>query len=420
MERLTGAESTMVERDAVPNPWHVTDVTVLAGNDLTVGEVAARVAERIAYVPRFRQRVDQSPLGDQWVDDADFDVRRHVRALALPPRTTIPQLQASVANMLHEPLPRRGPRWEIAVVGSISRGRSALVTRVHPAWVDGVDNVHLLQELFDDTPIADPPVAAAWEPAAPSAEAGQVVGAARDPLATLGGLGRTLTRLARTGLEQAGAIENTRLTRHVVGAGASLDSLRKVAHGFGVGIHDVIISMVAGGLYRIGERRDSIALVPQAVESEAATALGFGVRPDTLALPVRVPDPVARLGQVASMNQVRWDAGGLVPAPRIVELPGFVPPTLEVLGVRETVSGRPHEVAIVDVPGPRLPRYLGTRPVEASYPVLSLVPPQRLTVGVTSYAGRVLFGITSVDPVTELGETMTDELQDLLREVERR
>src|SRR3954452_13519707 len=47
----------------------------------TVRSLRAAVSGRLALLPRSRQRIATDPLGvaePRWVDDADFDIRRHV------------------------------------------------------------------------------------------------------------------------------------------------------------------------------------------------------------------------------------------------------------------------------------------------------------------------------------------------------
>ena len=46
-----------------------------------------RIAARLHLAPRFRQRLASVPLGlgePTWVDDAEFDLRRHVRVIEPP------------------------------------------------------------------------------------------------------------------------------------------------------------------------------------------------------------------------------------------------------------------------------------------------------------------------------------------------
>ena len=67
------------------------------------------VAARIAYVPRYRQRVRAVPgrlANPVWVDDERFDITYHVRRSALPRPGTATQLQELVARLQARQLDR--------------------------------------------------------------------------------------------------------------------------------------------------------------------------------------------------------------------------------------------------------------------------------------------------------------------------
>ena len=77
------------------------------------------VSARIAFVPRYRQRVREIPgrlANPVWVDDEDFDVTYHVRRSALPRPGTDEQLQEFVARIQPRPLDRDRPLWEVYLV----------------------------------------------------------------------------------------------------------------------------------------------------------------------------------------------------------------------------------------------------------------------------------------------------------------
>ena len=77
-------------------------------------QLVALVSARIAYVPRYRQRVRVVPgrlAGPVWVDDQDFDIAYHVRRLALPRPGTDEQLHELVARVQARPLDRTRPLW---------------------------------------------------------------------------------------------------------------------------------------------------------------------------------------------------------------------------------------------------------------------------------------------------------------------
>ena len=126
------------------------------------------VAARVAFVPRYRQRVRWVPArlaNPVWVDDERFDVSAHIRRVTLPPPGAAEQLEDLVARIQARQLDRSRPLWEMTVVEGLTDGEFAVVTKVHQALVDGVHAVDLGQVVLDDDPQVreHPPVS--WHPA---------------------------------------------------------------------------------------------------------------------------------------------------------------------------------------------------------------------------------------------------------------
>ena len=113
------------------------------------------IRDRIAYVPRYRQRVRGVPArlaGPVWVDDEDFDLTFHVRRSALPRPGTPEQLREFVGRILARRLDRSRPLWEVYLVEGLADHQFALVSKTHLALVDGIDTVDIGQVLLDSSP----------------------------------------------------------------------------------------------------------------------------------------------------------------------------------------------------------------------------------------------------------------------------
>src|SRR4029078_5278781 len=66
---------------------HVGGTAIFTGDPPPFDEILDHVATRLELIPRFRRRVRRLPgqtLRAEWEDDPDFDLRRHVRHVALP------------------------------------------------------------------------------------------------------------------------------------------------------------------------------------------------------------------------------------------------------------------------------------------------------------------------------------------------
>ena len=109
---------------------------------ITLARVQAQVASRLARAPRFRRRLAFPPGGfahPVWVDAEDFDMRRHVVALAGDDE---PLARARASTRSPTPRSRARSTARTRCGRSISRrasrtGRVGLVMKIHHALVDG-------------------------------------------------------------------------------------------------------------------------------------------------------------------------------------------------------------------------------------------------------------------------------------------
>ena len=125
------------------------------------------ISTRIAFVPRYRQRIRQIPgrlANPVWVDDENFDVTYHVRRSALPRPGSDEQLQEFVARIQPRALDRHRPLWEVYLVEGLAEGRFAIVTKSHQALVDGINAVDIAQVIVDGDPAAEGLAADTWRP----------------------------------------------------------------------------------------------------------------------------------------------------------------------------------------------------------------------------------------------------------------
>src|SRR3712207_2816423 len=171
-ERLTTMDASFLYLDAPEAPLHVGGVLVLEAPAGGVEVLADLVEARLSLVPRYRQRVREVP-GDLanpvGVGDPDFDVAYHVRRSALPRPGTEQQLLALVSRVTAQPLDRDRPLWEVYLVEGLEENRVAVITKTHPALVDGLSTIDIGQVLLDPDPAAPVPPVEDWQPRHPPA-----------------------------------------------------------------------------------------------------------------------------------------------------------------------------------------------------------------------------------------------------------
>ena len=135
-----------------------------------------RRMDRATYaVPRLRQRVQPAPANlsaPMWVDDVNFDLRYHVRHIALPKPGTMRQLLDLASLITCDAYDRTRPLWQFVVVDGLKGGKSALIEKLHHTIVDGEGGVQLSLQFLDferdaaEPPPIDPELIAAAEASA--------------------------------------------------------------------------------------------------------------------------------------------------------------------------------------------------------------------------------------------------------------
>ena len=106
-------------------------------------------------------------------------------------------------------------------------------------------------------------------------------------------------------------------------------------------------------------------------------------------------------------------------AQAIVALAGFSPPTLHSLGARvgNGISRRVFNTVVTNVPGPQFPLYAGGAHMVGAYAVVPLGLGQAVSIGVTSYDGKVFYGLNAdrdaMWDVDELADDIRSSLDEL-------
>jgi diacylglycerol O-acyltransferase / wax synthase len=402
---------------------------VLEGKPPALDELLDHVESRLALVPRFRQRITETPmqLGNPvWTDDRRFDLRWHVRHAALPRPGSMAQLRELVGQVMSTPLDLERPLWQLYLVENLEDDRHAYISKTHHALVDGVSAVDVGTIMLDPNPEGtEIPVAEErWDPDVPSPEMLFVRAATeriREPLRaarktameaitmpreTAGRVMRTAESFA--GLAAGGpAAPRTFLNqeigrdRRVAFARTELERLKRARGDTAATVNDVILSIAAGGLRRLFERRGKqvperlVALVPMSIRRpEEQLELGNRIATLMVALPIAESDPIERLARIHEETTRVKESEQARAASLVIEATGWTPPTIN--RVLADVLARPlvWNLAISNVPGPQIPFYLLGRRMLEVYPFVPLSPQNHaLSIGVVSYDGGVFFGI---------------------------
>ncbi|MDQ1625054.1 MAG: diacylglycerol O-acyltransferase / wax synthase, partial [Actinomycetota bacterium] len=153
-DRLSPLDVSFLYFEEATTPMHVGGVAVFQApaDGFDYERLVHLIKERIAFVPRYRQRIRWVPgrlANPVWVDDEHFDIAYHVRRAALPKPGNDDQLHEFVARVQSRQLDRDRPHWEMYLVEGLSKKRFAVITKTHHAMVDGLGAVDIAQVILD-------------------------------------------------------------------------------------------------------------------------------------------------------------------------------------------------------------------------------------------------------------------------------
>lgn len=432
----------------------VIDVSEVPGG-LPFEEMLAHLERRLDRLPPFRRRVVPVPLSlghPVWIEDPDFDLRRHVRRMRVEPPGDSRRLAALVAEVAGHPLPRDRPLWEIVVVEGLAGDRVAVVAKVHHAVADGATSVALLLEALAGGRGGAAPAAHRPEP---------VPGRRRLLVAALAAHRSRLRRLpwlvVRTwrGVRQAAGLRraaqvrpalplltprtplNVSLpaTRTFAMTTVPLAELKLVRHSFGVTLNDVFLAVCSGALRRhllatgALPTRPLVASVPLA--TSAGPLEGGGNHVDNLYVSIAtdVADPLARLRCISGSARSAKDVRAALGTDLLEERAEIVPPQLYSLAIRAWTRTRladrvrpPVNVVLSNVAGPAETMGLGAARIEALFSVGPILEGIGCNITAWSYAGRLHVSVLGSprslpDPWPLVGflHTALDELTEAAR-----
>ncbi|MFC0439029.1 wax ester/triacylglycerol synthase family O-acyltransferase [Kutzneria buriramensis] len=456
-DRLSALDASFLYLEDQTTPMHVGGIAVFRKprTGFDYDGLVALIEQRLALVPRYRQKVVQVPgrlARPVWADDPDFDVTYHVRRSALPKPGSDEQLNDLAARLMSRPLDHTRPLWETYLVEGLERNRIAVITKTHHAMVDGIGAVELGQVILDVSATPRPPTENLWMPqpepgvtqlvfdavAEMVQRPGEVLenarSAALDAAATVQKVAEAVTGVVSAVKAAArpapGSPLNVRIShqRRYATARTKLDDYRAIRKTHGGTVNDAVLATVSGALrtwlLSRGEAVNSYAtiraLVPLSVrDTESENGIGSKVQAYLVDLPVGESNPVVRLHHISHAMRAHKESGQSVAADALVRVGGITPPTLHALGARvaSSFSRRIFNVVVTNVPGPQVPLYAAGAKMIEMFPIVPLAKNQALSIGVTSYDGGVYFGLNAdrdamsdVDVVAGMVEESLEEL----------
>jgi diacylglycerol O-acyltransferase / wax synthase len=433
-EPMSRVDTAWLRMERPTNLMMITGVLVF-DSQLDLATFKQILSERFLAFRRFRQRAVEIAGQSFWEYDKDFDLNWHIRRMALPGNASKQELEEYVSQLASTPLDKSKPLWQFHIVENY-QGGSALITRIHHCYADGIALVQVMLSLTDVTgsasletrPVKKMPLKVEGgtvfqrllEPARVGFDqvkvfsekaASVLMDYAKDPEKTVEAL--------KVGAGEVGDILSELATAitlpddpHTVFRGPlgvskrvawcdpiPLETVKSVGKALDCTVNDVLMSCAAGALrgYMLDQdeplpKAGIRATVPVNLRPlEHAKKLGNHFGLVFLDLPVHEANPLARLFAVrACMQKLKSSRQAIVSFGLLAALglgPAMVQrPALEMFSRKATAVA-------TNVPGPQMPLYLaGCRLREQMFWV-----PQTGTIGmgisILSYNGFVHFGL---------------------------
>lgn len=428
-ESMARVDTAWLRMEAPTNRMMITGVMTFA-SPLALARLKQVIAQRFLAFRRFRQKAVDTPAGAFWEDDNDFDLDWHVRVTALPGRAGKAELQSLASQLASSPLDQARPLWQFHLVEKFGEG-SALITRLHHCYADGMALVQVMLSLTDveARPTRTVELERAWLKRDRGTVTQRLLQPARAGLRQAAHLGGRALAKGRELLEDPEKLEKlaqgggeilrelavalslpddppTRL-KGVLGATKRvawaeplpLNEVKTLSRALGCTVNDVLLAAAAGALrawlLEQGQDIDGMtirATVPVNLRPlEHAKQLGNHFGLVFLDLPIGEGNPLRRVERVAECMQGLKRSKQAAVTFGLLAAVGMAPAPIQRMAL-ELFSRKASAVA-TNVPGPQQPMYLAGSRIED----LMFWVPQNGSIGVgisiLSYNGRVHFGL---------------------------
>ncbi|MEU6994034.1 wax ester/triacylglycerol synthase family O-acyltransferase [Streptomyces sp. NPDC046465] len=418
--------------ETAAHPMHLGALGVFESDGPGAADRAAELlAARAAAVPGLRTRIRPVwlPVGGAIrVPMPAFDPLEHIR-LAAP----VADYQAAAGELMQRPVERGRPPWEAHVLPGADGTSFAVFFKFHHALADGLRALTLGAALLDpvDLPASrerpPAPTPSPWSALDPRTLPGRLRGTAAAAGQALG-IGTSLAR-ATLGVRSCAALTSAATgTRRAAGVVLDLDDVHQVRKAVGGTVNDVLIAVVAGALRRwLDERGDcSEGVEPRALipvsrrRPRTAQPPGNRLSGYLVRLPVGHEDPLVRLRGVRAAMDRNKEAGPERGAGAVALLAEHVPALGHRIGgpVVAQAARLLFDILVTSVPLPGIGLRLGGCGLTEVYPFAPLAQGQSLAVAVSTYKGRVHYGLTAdaaaVPDLDLLAQSLRDELDGLV------
>jgi len=453
MEQMLGLDAKFLYSETPTAHMHTLKVAIFDMSRVEGGYsydgVIELLGHRLGRLAPFRRRPISVPLAlghPVWIEDPDFELKRHVTRQRVPAPGSLRELADVVAEVAGRPLRRERPLWELTVVEGLADDRIAIIAKVHHAVADGAATVLLLEKALapgdDNFEAHQRP-----EPVPSNRELAHL--AARAHAARLRRLPRLASHSVRgvrdmVAVRRAAAVRpplpfdtprtpfNVSLTsdRTVAMATVPLEELKEIRRAAGATLNDVFLAMCSGAVRSYLLARDTLPRRPlvASVPVSTGTRGNGGNHVDNLFVSIAtdVADPFERLLRIRGGARAAKETRAAYGNDLLEERAEVIPPQLYELAIRTwTRTGLanrlppPVNLVLSNVAGPSERLRVGGAVLDALYSVGPILEGIGLNMTAWSYAGdlhvTVLGCPASLPDPWRLAGALVGSLEELKR-----
>jgi len=438
IQAISGMDAAFLYGETPTNHMHVGSVVVIEGS-LLFDTFRDTIHSRLHMIQKLRQRLMYVPWSidyPYWVDDPNFDIDLHIKHIALPKPGGWKQLRETASQVFSEPLDHSRALWSMTFVEGLDSipqvppGSVALISKMHHVAIDGVAGSGLLGLFLDMTPDKAPiPAPRPFKPKPLPNEVSLIMKSAlsfaEEPLKlprllanTIGATLKAgfLTRVQRKELPTApftapptplnGIISSRRKWNTAI---LSLDRILVLKNAMKTTVNDVLLAICAGALRRYLQEKGKlpqkplVAMVPISTRTAAETENTDNQLSAMLVqLATNIADPIERLETIQE-NTIRGKTyHGAIGAKTLASMAEAVPFGVANQAARlysrfqmAELHNPVFNVAITNVPGPKIPLYLNGHKMLSIMGMAPIIDGMGLIITILSYDGLVTISPTS-------------------------
>jgi WS/DGAT/MGAT family acyltransferase len=439
MHRLSSLDAQFLAAERGHYGSHYCGLAIYqTGNEkpITAATMRQRLAERVRQCPPLRWKLVTVPFGlDRPVFvESEVNLEEHVSEATLAAPADETTLAAAIAGILSTPLDRDKPLWKLQVFHGLP-GRTAVVTTLHHAAVDGIAAGEIFCALLDMPDQNSTPSTNSDTEVAPSKAALAARGIASLPLRRVRALrsapgalahldqvpvfrslpgAHTLSQIVRGDL-RAKRLDAPRMRfnaklssgRSVAFGTVSLSDVKTIKNAMGITVNDVVITLCAGALRRrlisTGDLPADplVAYIPVSTRlADAKDRYGNAITSIIAPIPTHLSDASERLAFAHETLARAKQRSREAPPTLMSDVNDPIPVPIfgiAARGLMELVSSRfvrpPVNLIISNVPGSPVKLGCHGAPLLANYPMSLVFDGFTLNITVVSYQDGLDIGI---------------------------